>query len=583
MLCLSGYFAQAQILPPDGATLNYNQIMFEHPKIAGADEYEIEVHVGEPVTSYHRPLHFFKRDSSTATIIDNLEFGRTYVWEYTGLKNGKIIASPGRYTFKIAANAYTDDKNYRVRIIANDSIANAGGLITLDNERVIVDRNGNFVWFLPQDSAIRKIKNKAGLPDNMVNDLRVTPQGTMTVINHFKAQELDLAGKVIWAAPKHVISGTDTLNNNPIYNHAFKKLSNGNYMVIDGFRRFKNVGGPKTTDTTKITVNDEIIEEFDPNGNLAWSWNSANYFDSLEWMDIVQRKADSGVLDPTPGGHMNAFDVDEKNGFVYASFRNVSRLIKIDKQTGKVVCSWGENMKFNGTPNADGFFSKQHETTLLRDGSIAVYNNNLHQKSRALNERRSSSVVIFTQPSQSANSAIAWNFDCRLDSGDNLSNRGGSVEEMKNGNLLVGMGMVNKLFEITRDKGIVWSALIERRNPGDTTWMPCPSFKVHYASSLYPCYFTIQTSADTLNKSTPYLYVKIFNAGTEPDSYLVNIATSSGDYNEAHAIADLAPGKSINFKIAASKKMAPNNTIEISVQSKTNPGFKRTAQVLYIK
>ncbi len=581
LLCLSSNFCVAQILPPSGATLNYNQIMFEHPKIAGADEYLVEVDAGEPVGSYHKPFHFFKRDSSTATILGNFEFGRTYVWQYSGIKNGKVFATHGGYTFKIANNAYADDKNYRVRLLINDSAANAGGLITLDNERVIIDRNGNFVWFMPQDTTMRVIKNKAGLPDNMVSDLRVTPQGTITVINHFRAQELDLNGKILWAVPKQVKNGTTIINGNPLYNHCFKKLSTGDYMVIDGLRRLKKVGGSNSTDTLKTTVNDEIIEEFDHSGNLVWSWNSANYFDSLEWTDIVQHKADSGMLDPTPGGHMNAFDVDEKNGFVYASLRNVSRLIKIDKQSGKVICSWGENMKFNGSPNANGFFSKQHETTLLRDGNIAVYNNDLRPINNNGIGHRSSSVVIFTQPSQSSNSSIAWSFECRLDSNNNLSNRGGSVDEMNNGNLLVGMGMVNKIFEITLDKRIVWSAVIERSNPYDNSWMPCPSFKVHYASSLYPCYFTVQTTTDTLPQGTPSFYLKIFNCGTEPDAYLINITSPSGDYMEPHATTYLAPGKSTNFAVVPNKKIAPNSTIEISIQSKTNPDFKRTVYVYY--
>ena len=556
--------------------------MFEHPKIAGADEYIVEVDVGEPVTSYHKPLHFFKRDSSIATILGGFEFGRTYAWQYSGVKNGKVIATYGRYTFKIAGNAYADDKNYRVRVLVNDSVANGGGLITLDNERVIVDRYGNFVWFLPQDTTMRAIKNKAGLPDNMVSDLRLTPQGTITLINHFRAQELDLNGKIIWAAPKQVKAGATIVNSNPLYNHCFKKLSTGDYMVIDGLRRLKKASGPNSADTLKTAVNDEIIEEFDSSGNLIWNWNSANYFDSLEWNDIVQRKADSGILDPTPGGHMNAFDVDEKNGFVYASLRNVSRLIKIDKQSGKVVCSWGENMKFNGRPNADGFFTKQHETTLLRDGNVAVYNNDLRPVNNNGIGHRASSIVIFTQPSQKENSVIAWSFECRLDSNNNLSNRGGSVDEMSNGNLLVGMGMVNKIFEITRDKRIVWNALIERRNPYDTTWMPCPSFKVHYASSLYPCYFTVQTTADTLSKHSDSFELKVFNDGTESDSYLINVSSTSGSYQKSFTTQSVSRKKNVPFEISPKRRPDKNDTIEITVQSKTNAAFKRTIYVYYI-
>ena len=150
---------------------------------------------------------------------------------------------------------------------------------------------------------------------------------------------------------------------------------------------------------------------------------------------------------------------------------------------------------------------------------------------------------------------------------------------MGNGNLLVGMGMVNKVFEITPDKHLVWSALIERRNPYDTTWMPCPSFKVHYTSSIYPCYFTVQTNVDTLHKHSDSFELKVFNDGTENDAYLVNVASTSGSYQKQFTTPVISPKKNVPFEISSKKHMGKNDIIEITVQSKTNPVFKRTVYV----
>ena len=553
--------------------------MFEHPQVTGAQQYVIEVALDGTSNPFEKVI-VSRKDSSTATIIDNFEFGKNYVWRYAGVKNGALLDWHGPYTFKTLTDLHADKRNYRVRVITNDTVAGTGGLIALDNERVIVDRKGNFVWFLPADSGTRQLRNQAALPDNAVSDLRVTPQGTITALNHFKAEEIDLNGKVIWLAPVQ-FNNAERFNRTNTYNHAFKKLATGNYMVIDGLRGVKRIARGNGSDSVGTLMNDEIIREFDKQGKLVWNWNSATYFDSLELTDMVQHKADSGVLDPTPGGHMNAFDVDERAGFVYAGFRNISRVIKINKRTGEVVRSWGDKMKYNGMPNADGFFMKQHETTLLHDGNLAVYNNNLRPVHNNDIGIRASEVVIFSQPFEKETSKVLWKFECKLDSGNNLSSRGGSVDEMKNGNLLVGMGTVNKLFELTRDKRIVWSALIERRNPGDSGWMPAASYKVHAASSLYPCYFSVQTSADTVHKTSPTFQFKVYNVGSEVDSYVVDISSPSGYYKKFFSASDMAPGTYKTFIVIPNKTPRDAETIQISVQSKVNPDLKRTMQVQY--
>ena len=517
------------------------------------------------------------KDSSTATMLSNFEFGESYIWRYTGLHNGKQLGWHGPYNFKILLDIHVDKKLYRVKVLVNDSSVNERGLITLDNKRSIIDRAGNFVWYLPQDTNLHFSKELQSLPDNSVNDMRVTSSGTITVINHFKAEEMDLNGRVLWRAPHPVSKDGNEPNGAPYsYNHCFKKLDSGNYMVIDRGKITTTVPGSK--DSAKIIRADETIREFDRNAKLTWSWNSSNYLDTTGIQDILKGKPEKNLLDPSLGGHMNAFYADEKNGFIYAGFRNVSRVVKIDKKTGAVVCSWGKGMTYNGQKNGDGFFSKQHESMLLRDGTIAVYNNDFGNSFAT-----TSSVVIFTQPIDHENSKVCWQFDCNLDTANNISYRGGNVDEQKNGNLLVCMGTVNKVFEITRSKNLVWSAVIERLNTSNAIWQPCPLYRAHYASSLYPCYFTIQTNADTLHKSPTSFELRVFNDGTEDDSYLVSISSATGYYNKQFSTPSATSKKSMRFEIAPRKLPTKDDKIEIVVQSKTNPDFKRTLYVLYSK
>jgi hypothetical protein len=245
--------------------------------------------------------------------------------------------------------------------------------------------------------------------------------------------------------------------------------------------------------------------------------------------------------------------------------------------------AWGTNMKYRGIENGDGFFFKQHETALLRDGSIAVFNNNMARDNPDKADHHHSSVVIFTQPTDSINSRVIWKYECQFDSINIASHRGGGVDELKNGNLLVCMGTVNRIFEVTRDKRIVWSSIIEQRDQQDSIWVPVVLYRAHYTSSLYPCYFTTQTNLDTLNKKSASFQLRIFNDGTEDDSYQVSISSASGCYQKHFSTAILPGSRSVRFEIAPDKVPTTNDKIEISVKSKTNPDFKRITYLPYSK
>lgn len=603
--------------------------MFEHPAVHGADEYQIEVDINGPSKSFYRPL-ITHIDSATAAIIENLEFGNQYIWRYAGLKNGKNLGWIGPYTFETLSDSFVDKKSFRVRILKNDSAQNAGGLIILDVPSIIIDRSGKPVWFMRKDNE----DSSAGIEplgaesngsasaitpvtifrdqNRQINDLQITPSGTFTFLAGLCALEADLKGRFLWMAP--------AANK---YSHCFRKLTNGNYMVIDhapytpkinsvasvtqsdapvirtqsltqgngltaddGTKDFDSVISATQFDapvnsspplTRHNGLANEIIKEFDPAGNLVWQWNSESYFDSSDVRMLLNTQPDTGLINKLQGGHMNAFNVDEENGFVYAGFRNLSRVVKIDKLTGKVICAWGKNATYRGSANADGFFSKQHEITLLHDGTLAVFSNfGIPKMIDTPSAGQSSAVVVFSQPDGSTNSRLVWQFDCSLlDSSHFFSFRGGSVDELRSGNLLVGTGTNGRAFEITRNNHIVWYSVIEKYNQNDSSWQPFPLYKSHYTSSLYPCYFTVQISLDTLTEKVENFQLHIFNDGTENDSYQISISSATGSYKKQFTSNVLVHGKSVSFQIARDKLPADGESIKVLVKSKTNPDLVR--------
>jgi len=560
-----------QIVPAPDARLNYTQIMFEHDRVKGASEYLIEViRQDENDSTFMHPA-FSQRDSSTATMISNFEFDKKYLWRYTGLDKGKELGWHGPYNFEISNNIHANRNFYRARVIHNDSSANAGGLIIMDISRSIVDRNGNCVWYMPRDTEEAGVHVAPNLPGIMIDDLRISPFGTITYLIAGRAEERALNGKLLWQGPLEDPS-SDSLHpgRSTHFHHCFERLRSGNYMVLD------RDSVAIRTDTGYVYVEDEIIREFDKDKKQVWRWGSEYYLDSADMQKIIRGKRDSGLLDPTPGGHLNAFYADEENGYIYAGFRNISRIIKIDKKMKKVVSEWGDGMK-----NGDGFFSKQHGLDLLRDGSVAVFSNGDREPPAGQKTPLYSSIVNFSQPSNNQKSKVTWQFDCVLDSVNYQSLRGGNVDELNNGNLLLCMGAVNRVIEVSRTKKVVWSAIIERKGRKNEGWIRLPLNMAHYTSSLYPYYFTIQNYTDTLWGNDKVYRLRIFNDGSEEDSYNISINSSLGNIYKSQSPVILSHS-SLTIDLPADSIRGKGEKMVVTVQSKTNTEMLRSLYVQVI-
>ena len=582
LLLFISYCSFGQVLPEPGAILHQTQIMIEHESVKNADEYIVQL--TEDIIGYKFEHPDFEHiDSSTATIVGNLHFGKKYLWRYTGLKHKKQFGWKGPYRFEISNDTALGDDVYRVRVLQNDSLNNGGGLIVVDEIGRIIDRHGNFVWYLPQNN------DTTHLLGNRIIDLRITPSGTITFLRSREAFECDLNGKVLWTAPQaNANKLTAEFVNEPFnYHHTLKKLANGNYMVLA--ERRKPLTAFTMADSLKSKEKDlsialkpdplesgyaetGYVSEFDKSGKLIWMWDSKDYFKTDY---ILNLKPDSGIIAQDRGAHLNSFDVDEKHGIVYLSFRNASQILKIDKKTGNVLYSWGSRFGLPTAAGGDVFFYKQHGLMLLKDGSIGVFNNNNFQQ-----EDTPSSVVIFSSNFNDNTNKVLFKFDCNFSYGGfNKSLRGGNVEELENGNLLVCMGTINRVFEVTREKEVVWNALFEKRTKSLPNWSPQLLGNVHYSSSLYPCYFTVQIDKKIIGKLDTSFTLKIFNDGTENDSYNISLSSSPSGYQKRINSFIIQSRKSASFEIIPDGLISSAKGIEIAIKSNTNPNYKRTISI----
>ncbi|MDB5283047.1 MAG: hypothetical protein JWO06_2122 [Bacteroidota bacterium] len=562
------FLAEAQLVPAPGAKLNYTQIMFEYPKVKDAEMYVVQV--SKESETFNGAME--QKDSSIATMINGLDFGFKYQWRYAGIKNGNVLPWNGPYNFETISDSFFGQSIMSLHVLRNDT-SKTGGLIAMDCTHSVLDRTGKVIWYLPKINwRLTPVRKKFEMRPQIL-DMKITPYGTVTFLSDSDAFESDLQGNIIWKAPN---DGKISGNNNEAYNHDFKRLPNGNYMVL-GVQQWKKL--PTTYDSVLMNkkfpfrqvrngkeyakVEFGTVIEYNKRKEIVWSWNSDNYFDK-DWRSPERDSSDYELR-----AHMNAFSVDNKNEFVYGGFRDIDRIIKINKKTGQVVNSWGSKMP-SGEAREPGYFHKQHDARILNDGTIAVFNNDNTPVDSP------SSVIIFSQPTANQKSEVKWQFVCSFDTmaGYRHGGNGGNVEELSNHHFLVCMGNGDRIFEITRDKQIVWDGIVE--SPESSTYLFTHRlYRAHYISSLYPCYFTCETNSDTVTQKTSAFTLKVFNEGTDDDSYLIKISSGKGAYQKQITTSVLHSNRSASFDVTPVKATSGPDKIQIVVQSKTNPDLER--------
>ena len=489
---LCHFSTRAQRFPINGDTLYCTSVQFVIPWIEGYDRYRIEIQPLKQLGS--NQIHDI---NCNKTIVDRLAFGESYRWRFAGLNAEEKTGAWSEYqSFHLASSIYLDTAYYKYIKKQRKREGAVPGYFFMDAGRVAVNRVGIPSYVLPPFDFVDG--------KTVVRDLKMTHSGTLTALFDSTAVEFTLQGEILWKAPDDGKISGDTREH---YHHEFTKLPSGNYLVLG--LCYVPRRDPKGKEHR---VEFSTIIEYAPDGSVVWSWNSNDYFSDK---DLFSRKGRNGEYDVMT--HMNACTME--GDYVYAGFRDISRLTKIDKRSKKVISSYGGYGHFSEPHSGTGFFRRQHSATLLSDGNIAVVNNDSIMDPNVV-----SSVVVFSQMSkeQPAQKIFEFRFDY-----DTLTNgksaRTGNVMEMPNGNLLVNMGTINRVFEVTRSGELVWDMFMHRYDTNHNMWMAAPQYRIIYSNSYYPSEMTARVLEDKIKSDQRHVKVRVWNLGNKTEDFLVRV------------------------------------------------------------
>lgn len=476
--------AYGQVIPAENSSLNYRIIGFYVP-----DQYLNYDAAIEIAKDNHNNEQTFQPNiiltypcSQSKNTIEVPLFGTSYTWRIKLKKNASLPVNKEFHHFETKVSAQIDTHNHRMRI-TQPTRTYKNAYVFIDRLRTLYDMKGNPVWFLPAQTG--------NIADNTVTrDIKITPQGTITYMYNDKIFEADWNGNTLWAGPNNDKSPNDTFDK---YHHEFTRLSNGHYMVLGN--EYVSVERDTTVSVAKpnpaphppmgatalglqsrrmgLSADGKTfgclfgtVIEYDETGNVVWRWRSVTHFNS------ELKKRGKKVKSPVDT-HENSFYFDEKNGYVYVSFKNSSQILKIMYPSGKVVETYGKKFSLDPIDTVKSLFCDQHSVRVSPKGYMYLYNNNM------CNLTETPQAIRLTEPSKKgATLQKIWQFNCPVDFTDEKKGvrspitSGGNVLELTDESLFISTSMpFPNLYIVDKNNNVTWGAITENYNKAKRAWV----------------------------------------------------------------------------------------------------------------
>ena len=419
----------AEMLPENGAMLNYTQVFFRWDQIPSAESYQFTLQ--NMATGEELELNVLE---NSVLQTDFMDWNSTYTWFICALfGDGETPFCSEIYSFDVSPLPdYFPDI---INVSMYDETLYQDGVTIMDFESLNfsggLDRDGNPIWFADKD----------GFDERFVFT-QFLKNGNMVGFGPGKGYEIDLDGNIIFETPAGI---------NSVHHH-ITKTSNNTYFLISA--TVEDQYCPEECNDMlpdEIPWQGDIFREVDQDGNELWSWNTFDYFDSTEYNPYyAQTYTGDYEMDWT---HSNSVFFDENSQSVFVSVRNLSRITKIDYASKELIWNMGQTDFMNEIYfEEDLNFSQQHSVQVLDNGNLLFFDNH-----RYLNPELSRCIEV--EYNEDAHSAyIVWEHELPLEL---FSGSRGECDRLDNGNTLITAGRTGNTLEVTSDNEVVWHLEIE--------------------------------------------------------------------------------------------------------------------------
>ncbi|MFR9653146.1 MAG: aryl-sulfate sulfotransferase [Rikenellaceae bacterium] len=177
-------------------------------------------------------------------------------------------------------------------------------------------------------------------------------------------QEIDVVGSII---------ATESVGALPLDNHQFHIIDLGHY-IISAYNKTTVYNIPDFEDG--VEVYETIIQEV-KDGELIFNWQSSQHTEFYDLFDYREFSYDSEV--PFDYLHFNSATIDPSDGNFVVSFRALSSIIKMDRQSGEIIWILGGKGDYFDLEE-DATMIGQHDAWAFGDGVYTLFNNNYYSE-----------------------------------------------------------------------------------------------------------------------------------------------------------------------------------------------------------
>lgn len=214
--------------------------------------------------------------------------------------------------------------------------------------------------------------------------------------------------------------------------HEFRVLANGNILVMGYDVRTIDMSSVVANGNPNARVMGNIIREVTPAGTIVFEWSSFDH------VDITEATEDVDLTQPAIDYiHINSVYEDLDGNFLISA-RHFDAVLKVNRQTGEVMWRLGGERARNNdflwtNDDVNGFTGFSHQHTVIRtaNGRLLMFDNgNLKPNSY-------SRAVMYDVNEQNRTITKVWEY---RQTPDVFAPSMGSVQELPNGNILIGWG-----------------------------------------------------------------------------------------------------------------------------------------------
>jgi hypothetical protein len=320
------------------------------------------------------------------------------------------VATPptrlGRFDVDVAPDGTADDLVlFGIETLDADALAVA--------RIAAVDRLGRVVWEYVREGPLI----------GPVTEVHLLDDGTLATGHNSYFLRIDLDGSILYRYDGNLV------------HHDIDPISGGRFILLTFDVFADEPGAPILGDGIEIV---EGGDQFP-----SWSWLARDHIsrkdrDPVDWDNIMFGVGHDWT-------HANALTFDEASGRIYLNVRNLNRLYCIDYPSGNVLWIMGDGGDFG-----HGLWAHSHDPFFVADNRFLMFDNGALRPGASHDYSR---IIEVEFDAEQRRAEIVWEY---RETPDFFAFAQGAVHVQPDGNIFVTDGINSRIFEVTRDKQVVW-------------------------------------------------------------------------------------------------------------------------------